>query len=130
MSPRVACSQSLKKVPVEFVVVVKKTERVRHGVLDDDGLDRIIGVVDVNFEFAVMAFARGFVLEIVARAVGHALYVQQERIVHSLRRHILDRNLAIEAMPRSADKINSDGLAYIDSAVRQDCNLRVKLFDS
>src|SRR5262249_23754520 len=48
-------------VPVELVEVFVEFEAVGDGVFDIDGLNGVVGVVEVDFEFAVVTFARGFV---------------------------------------------------------------------
>ena len=117
-------------VPVELVVIFEEAEGVGDGVLDIDGLDGIVGVVDEDFEMAIVADAGGFVLEIVAGGVGDTGNGEEEGIVHPLRGDVFDGDVAIEAVPGSADEVDGDGFGDVDGGVGEDGDLGVEFFDA
>src|SRR6185437_1284522 len=71
-------------IPIEFVVILEKAERVGDGVLNGNRLRRIVGIRNVDFQFAVMAFTSAFVSEGASAGVGYPLHIQEERVVESL----------------------------------------------
>ena len=115
-------------VPVEFVEIFVEFQGLGDGVLDVDGLDGVVGVVDVDFELAVVAFARGFVAQGVAGAVGDVLDVEEKRIVHALLGDVFDGNFAIEAVPGAAEKVGGDGFGDSDGGVGEDIDLGAEIF--
>ena len=86
-------------IPVELVVIVEKSDGVGDRVIDGDGLDGVVGVGDVDFEFAVVPDAAGIEFEAVAAAVGDVFNAEKERIVQALRREVFDGDGAIQAVP-------------------------------
>jgi len=117
-------------IPIKLVMIIKKSEGVGNRVFDDDGLNGIVGIVDIDFEFAVLALAGGIVLHGLVSAVGDAVHGQEERVVHSLRGDIFDGNFAVQAVPGAADEICGDGFGDADGTVGKDSDLGVEFFDA
>ena len=117
-------------VPVELIEVFVEFEGVGDGVFDVDGLDRVVGIVDEDFEFAVVAFAGGFVLQQVAGAVCDAFDVKEKRIVHALGGEVLDGDFTIEAVPGAAEEMDGDGFGDGDGRVGEDVDLGVEALDA
>ena len=117
-------------VPIELVVIFKKFDGVGDGVLDGDGLNGIIGVGDVDFEFAVMAHAAGIEFEAVADCVGDIFHGEKQGVVQALRSTILDGNGAIQAVPGSADEVGFDFFGDIDGAVTGDDDVGIEALDA
>ena len=117
-------------VPIELVVIFKKFDGVGDGVLDGDGLDGIIGIGDVDFEFAVMADAAGIEFEAAAAAVGDIFHAEKERVVQALGSAVFDGDGAIQAVPGAADEVGFDFFGDVDGAVAGDDDVGVEVFDA
>ena len=117
-------------VPVELVVIVEKFDGVGDGVLDGDGLDGVIGVGDVDFEFAVVADAAGIEFEVVAAAVGDIFHAEKERVVQALRSAVFDGDGTIQAVPGAADEVGFDFFGDVDGAVAGDDDVGIEVFDA
>src|SRR5690349_13945827 len=67
--------------------------------------------------------------ELFTSAIRHALHVQEQRIVHSLRRVVLHRNFAVNAVP-VADEAKRDVFGYINSPARKNGHLLIEFFNA
>ena len=101
-------------IPIEFVMVIKKTKRVRDSVFDRNSAGAVIGVGNVDFQFEILAFAARFISELVSISVGDAFHVQKERVVQATRPRILHRDHSVDAVPRPADELKGDVLCDVD----------------
>ena len=88
--------------------------------MDVDGLRGIVGVVDEDFQAAIVAYAGGFVFERVAGSVGDAGDGDEKRVVQLLRGDVFDRDIAIEAVPGAADEMDGDAFGDVDGGVGED----------
>ncbi len=115
-------------VPVELVVVLEELEAVEHLVVQVHGAGGVSRAGHIDLEFAVVALAARLVLQRVVVFVRDADDVEQQRIVEALRRLVLDRDGAIDAVARCR-KARSDHFGNVESAVRQDRRFDVEAFD-
>ena len=106
-------------VPVKLVVVVEEAQRLGDAVADDDRADRVPGVGHPHLELAVVPFATALVAQRRTRLIGHRIDRQTQRVVELLRRDVLDRNRAVQAVP-AAREPGPDGLDDLDAAVAID----------
>jgi len=110
-------------VPVELVVVVEVFEGVGDGVVDGDGSGGIVSAGDVNLDSEIVADAAGFVSEVLAGIVGNALDAEEEGIVESARAGIFDGDVAIDAVPGTANELEGNVFGDVNRAVGEDGNV-------
>ena len=117
-------------VPIELVVIFEKFDGVGDGVLDGDGLDGIISVGDVDFEFAIMPDAAGIEFQAVAVAIGDIFHIEKQGIVQALRRDVFDGNGTVQAVPGAADEVGFDFFGDVDGAVAGDDDVGIEVLDA
>src|SRR5262249_27347474 len=117
-------------VPVELVVIVEETQCVGDDVLDVDGLNGIVGIRNVDLEFAVVTVTGRLVSERPPIGVSDFLDGKEKRVVEALRRDVFDRNGSVEPMPADAIEMGLDGLGDVYRRIGMYDNIGVEVIDN
>src|ERR1700686_4038122 len=108
-------------------MVLKKFNRVAHGVFDEYRLNGIIGIRNVDFQLAVMAYPAGIEFQVMPTPIGNLFYIEEQRVIQALLRHVLHRNGTIQPVPTSADEMRSYRFGHIDGAITGDVDMRIEI---
>ena len=103
-------------IPVELVVIFEESNGVEDAILEDDGFRGVLRAGYPNFELQHAAVAFLFVFQGMAIVIGDGDGLEEKRIVEVLRRVVLDRNGAVDAVP-GADEAGFDDFGDVDRAV-------------
>src|SRR5580765_3017407 len=117
-------------IPIEFVMILEKFQRVRNSVFDRNRLRGIVGVRDVNLQLARVALAAAFILERPATRVRYPLYVQEQGVIQPLRGDVFHRDRSIKPMPWPTDKMRLNVFGDIDGAVGHHEGFGMEIFDA
>lgn len=111
-------------------MIVKKFDGIGYRVLDVHSLNGVIGVGNVDLQFAVMTYAARIEPQGVTIRIGDALHTEEKGIVQALWSYIFNGNRAIDSVPRAADEMCFDFLGNIDSPVTCDRYMVIETFDA
>ena len=117
-------------VPIQFIVIFKKSQRIQHAIVENDGVRRIIRVGNVNLKLRIAAFAVLLPFQRTPIAIGGADVVDQKRVIQALRICVLDRNRAVEAMPIFAGKTRLNRFGHVDGSVFADHHLIIEVLNN
>jgi len=106
-----------RHVPVQLIVIVEKSQRIRHHILNRNRLRRIVRVRHINLQLAIVPHPASLVPQGSPAPIGNALHLQKQRVIQPLRRHVLHRNRPVKPVPRSAHKMHLNILSDVDCAV-------------
>lgn len=118
-----------RHVPVELVVGIEESQRVKYAIAEDDRAGRVVGVGNIDFEFYVASLPASLVLERLAGVLCDTERFEKQRVGEPCGCYVLDRDRAVDAVPIRADELRFDGLSDFDRAVGTYYNLFVEMLD-
>ena len=108
-------------------MIVEEAQRVRDDIFDGNSARAVVGVRYEDLQLQILAFVARFELELVAAFVCDALDVEKERVVEAARAGVFHGDVAVDAVPGTADKLKRDAFGDVHAAIGEHIDLRIEL---